>query len=82
VLSLACTQMKLTPEEAMNAMTINAAYALELSENYGSITKNKKANLIITKKVNGLAYLPYSFGENLIENVIVAGKLISAKQSF
>ena len=82
VLSLACSQMKLTPEEAMNAMTINAAYALELSENYGSISKNKKANLIITKKVNGLAFLPYSFGENLIENVIVAGKLISAKQSY
>ncbi len=82
VLSLACAQMKLTPEEAMNAMTLNAAYALELSETHGSISKNKKANLIITKKVNGLAYLPYSFGENLIENVIVAGKLISAEQSF
>ncbi len=82
VLSLACAQMKLTPEEAMNAMTINAAYALELSETHGSISRNKKANLMITKKVNGLAYLPYSFGENLIENVIVAGKLISAKQSF
>ena len=81
VLSLACTQMKLTPQEAMNALTINAAYALELSSSHGSITKNKKANLIITKKVNGLAYLPYSFGEDLIESVIVNGAIISAAQS-
>lgn len=82
VLSLACTQMKLTPEEAMNALTINAAYALELSHELGSITKGKKANLMITKKVNSLAYLPYSFGEDLIENVIMNGEIISPTQSF
>jgi imidazolonepropionase len=81
VLSLACTQMKLTPQEAMNALTINAAYALELSKTHGSITKNKKANLIITKKVNGLAYLPYSFGEDLIESVVINGAIISPMQS-
>jgi imidazolonepropionase len=81
VLSLACTQMKLTPQEAMNALTINAAYALELSSTHGSITKNKKANLIITKKVNGLAYLPYSFGEDLIESVVINGAIISPMQS-
>jgi imidazolonepropionase len=82
VLSLACTQMKLTPEEAMNALTINAAYALELSHEFGSITKGKRANLVITKKVNSLAYLPYSFGEDLIENVLVDGKIIFPTRSF
>jgi imidazolonepropionase len=82
VLSLACTQMKLTPEEAMNALTINAAYALELSHELGSITKGKRANLVITKKVNSIAYLPYSFGEDLIENVLVDGKIIFPTQSF
>lgn len=82
VLGLACTQMKLTPEEAMNAVTINAAYALELSHEFGSITKGKRANLVITKKVNSLAYLPYSFGEDLIENVLVDGKIIFPTQSF
>jgi imidazolonepropionase len=82
VLSLACTQMKLTPEEAMNALTINAAYALELSHEFGSITKGKRANLVITKKVNSLAYLPYSFGEDLVENVLVDGKIIFPTQSF
>jgi imidazolonepropionase len=82
VLSLACTQMKLTPEEAMNALTINAAYALELSHEFGSITKGKRANLVITKKVNSIAYLPYSFGEDLIENVLVDGKIIFPTQSF
>jgi imidazolonepropionase len=82
VLSLACTQMKLTPEEAMNALTINAAYALELSHEFGSITRGKRANLVITKKVNSLAYLPYSFGEDLIENVLVDGKIIFPTRSF
>ncbi len=82
VLSLACIKMKLTPQEAMNAMTINGAFALELSDILGSISINKKANLIITKKVNGLAYLPYSFGENFIAKVLVNGKVISGVQSF
>lgn len=74
LLSLACTQLKMTPEEAINAQTINGAAALELTKNYGSIAKGKKANLIITKPVPSVAYLPYSFGENWIEKVVINGK--------
>lgn len=77
VVSTACIKMRLTPEEAINAATINGAYAMGISNNYGSITKGKKANLIITKEVPSYNYLPYSFGENLIENVIINGKLIA-----
>lgn len=76
VVSTACIKMRLTPEEAINAATINGAYAMGISNAYGSITKGKKANLIITKQVPSYNYLPYSFGENLIENVIINGKLI------
>lgn len=70
--SLACIQMKLTPEEALNATTINGAYAMELGSELGSITLGKKANLIITKEIPSLNYLPYSFGENKIERVILS----------
>ena len=73
VLSTACIKMKMTPEEAINATTINGAYAMGISNMYGSITRGKKANLIITKKVPSYAFLPYSFGENLIESVIING---------
>jgi len=69
--SLACIHLNMTPEEVINASTINAAYALELQDEVGSITIGKKANLIITKEIPSLAYLPYSFGENLVERVIV-----------
>jgi len=71
LLTIACTQLKMTPEEAVNAQTINAAAAMELEETMGSITVGKKASLIITKPVPSLAYLPYAYGENLIEKVIV-----------
>lgn len=74
VISLACTQMKLTPEEAFNASTINGAAALELSASHGSITAGKIANLIITEPVSSLAYLPYAFGDNWIEQVIINGE--------
>ncbi len=69
--SLACIKMKLTPEEAINATTINGAYAMEISDELGSITIGKKANLIITKKMPSLAYMAYSFGENCVERVIL-----------
>jgi imidazolonepropionase len=75
VVSLACTQMKLTPEEAINATTINGAYAIELSENHGSITIGKKANLIITKPISSLAYIPYNFGNDSVESVLMNGKV-------
>ncbi len=70
ILSLACTQMKMTPEEAINACTINAAAALEMSETHGTIKVGKTANLIITKPIPSLNYIPYAFGENVIEKVI------------
>ncbi len=73
VLSLACTQLKMLPEEAINAATLNGAYALEMSQEVGSIAIGKKANLIITKPMPSYAYLPYSFGSNLIEQVIING---------
>jgi len=73
VVSTACIKMKMTPEEAINAATINGAYAMGISDNYGSITKGKKANLIITKAVPSYNYLPYAFGENHIDQVIING---------
>ena len=76
VISLACTQMKLTPEEAINATTINGAYALELSKTHGSIAKGKVANVFITKQISSLAYIPYSFGVDMVESVIVDGKVL------
>lgn len=74
VVALACTQMKLTPEEAINATTINGACALELSASHGSITRGKKGNVIITKPIPSLAYIPYSFGVDLISRVVLEGK--------
>jgi imidazolonepropionase len=74
VMSLACIKMKMTPEEAVNAATINSAYAMNVEQQLGSITKGKKANLIITKPVASLEFLPYSFGNPSIEQVIINGK--------
>ncbi|HRP61500.1 MAG TPA: imidazolonepropionase, partial [Vicingus sp.] len=76
VLSLACIHYKLTPEEAINAATINAAYAMGLENTHGSITIGKKATIFITKEVPNIAFLPYYFGSNQIEQVIINGKLI------
>lgn len=75
VVSLACTQMKLTIEEAINATTINGAYAIELSETHGSITIGKKANLVITKPISSLAFMPYNFGNDSVESVLINGKI-------
>jgi len=74
VVSLACIKMRMTPEEAINAATINAAYAMGISETHGSITKGKKANLILTKEIPSYGFLPYSFGSNHIENVFLEGQ--------
>lgn len=74
IVTLACTQMKMTPEEAVHACTINAAAAMELEDQLGSIRVSKKANFIITKPISGITYLPYSFGSNLIEQVVIQGK--------
>jgi imidazolonepropionase len=73
-LSMACIQYKLTPEEAINAVTINSAYAMNLSENVGSISVGKQANFFITKAINSYAFIPYNFANFLIESVYINGK--------
>lgn len=77
VVSTACIKMKMTPEEAINAATINGAYAMGIEKQHGSITRGKKANVIITKQIPSYYYLPYSFGENNIETVIINGQIIA-----
>lgn len=76
VIALSCIQMKMLPEEAINAATINGAYAMELEKELGSITIGKKANLIFTKPIPSLAYLPYAFGNNQIDKVMINGQFI------
>lgn len=76
MISLLCVNYQMTPEEAINAATINSAYAMGLSATHGSITIGKKANLIITKKIPSIAFLPYSFGSNLIEEIVLNGKIL------
>ena len=76
VVATACIKMKLSPEEAINAATINGAYAMGISESHGSITKGKKANLIITKEIPSYGFLPYAFGSNNIDQVILNGTLV------
>lgn len=73
VLSLACIKLKMTPEEAINAATLNGAYAMNLSHQLGSIAKGKKANLFITKKISSYKHIPYAFGSNPVETVILNG---------
>lgn len=72
VFSLACVKMKLTPEEALNALTINAAYAMGLSKTHGTISIGKKTPVIITKQIPSLTYIPYAFGENHVETVVIS----------
>ena len=74
VISLACIYQGLTPEEAINAVTMNSAYAMGISDSHGSITVGKKANLIITKEISSYNFIPYSFGGNHIDQVILGGK--------
>ncbi|MNQ60297.1 Imidazolonepropionase [compost metagenome] len=77
VVATACIKMKMTPEEAINAATINGAYAMGLSETHGSITKGKKANLILTKPISSYYQIPYAFGSNLIESVFLEGEILN-----
>ena len=76
VVSTACIKMNMTPEEAINAATINGAYAMGISNEYGSIAIGKKANIIITNPIPNYSYLPYAFGENHIDTVILNGNVI------
>jgi len=77
VIALACIQMKLLPEEAINAATLNGAFAMGLGGSLGSIMPGKLANLIITSPVPSLSYLPYSFGSNCIDKVIIRGRFVA-----
>ncbi len=76
MVALACIKMRMTPEEAFNAATVNTAAAMEILETHGSITKGKIANVNITMPIPTLAYLPYSFGSQLVDQVIINGKLV------
>jgi len=76
VISLACIRMKLTPEEAINAATINGAYAMSVSNELGSITKGKLANIMMTKPISSYNFIPYNFGDHCIEQTYIKGKVI------
>jgi imidazolonepropionase len=76
VVAMSCIQMRMLPEEAINAATINGAYAMELQDEVGSIMVGKKANLIVTKPIPSLAYLPYAFGSNLVDKVMIEGEWV------
>lgn len=76
VVATACIKMKMTPEEAINAATINAAHAMEVDQQVGSITKGKLGNIIITKPIQNYYEIPYRFGDNLIDKVLINGKEI------
>lgn len=76
MLSLACIRMKMTPEEVINASTINTAYALDLLSTHGSITIGKQANVFITRPMPSVAYLPYAYGSTLVDTVILGGKVV------
>lgn len=77
VASLSCIQMRMLPEEVINAGTVNGAFAMELQNQVGAIGRGKLANLILTKPVPSLAYLPYAFGSNLISKVMIRGEFVS-----
>lgn len=76
VIACACIKMKMTPEEAINAATLNGAYAMDLSESHGSISIGKKASFFLTKKIDSYAFIPYAFGSDHIDSVFIKGKLI------
>ena len=77
VVSLACIQMRMLPEESINAATINGAYAMEAQDLTGSITVGKRADLILTSPMGSIAYLPYAFGSNLVRNVMTNGEWVN-----
>ncbi|RLD20833.1 MAG: imidazolonepropionase [Bacteroidetes bacterium] len=76
MMSLACIKMKMTPEEALNAATINSAYAMDVLDTHGSISVGKAASIIITKPISGLARIPYSFTGDFIDKVILHGEVV------
>jgi imidazolonepropionase len=81
IMSLGCIKFKMLPEEVINAVTINSAYAMGLSATHGSIAKGKVANVFITKEIPSYEFMPYAFGSNLIETIILKGKIINKKNN-
>ncbi|MCX6305699.1 MAG: imidazolonepropionase [Bacteroidetes bacterium] len=81
VLSMACIKYRMLPEEAINAVTINGAYAMGLSEDYGSIARGKIANFFITKPIPTFSFMPYAYGSNKVEQVILNGKMIHSPEA-
>ena len=75
VMSLGCIRLKMLPEESINAVTLNSAYAMGISDTHGSIAKGKVANVFITKEIPSYGFLPYAFGSNLIETIILKGRI-------
>ncbi len=75
IMSMGCINYKMTPEEVINATTINTAYAMGLEKQVGSIARGKLANLFITKKIPSIEFMPYAYGSNLIDTVILKGKV-------
>jgi imidazolonepropionase len=76
IMSLGCIKLKMMPEEVINAVTINSAYAMGISETHGSIARGKVANIFITKRIPSYEFLLYAYGSNLIETVILKGKVV------
>jgi imidazolonepropionase len=81
IVALACIRMKMLPEEAINAATINTAFALELQETHGSITRGKIANVFISKPLPSIAYFPYAFGSRLVDKIILQGRIFGEGQT-
>lgn len=79
ILSMGCIQYRMLPEEAINAVTLNSAYAMDVQEELGTISRGKRANLIITKEIPGYNYLPYAYGSNKVEKVILNGEIVNSK---
>jgi imidazolonepropionase len=78
IMSLGCIRLRMLPEEVINAVTINSAYAMGISETHGSIARGKVANVFITKEIPSYEFMPYAFGSNLIETIILKGKIITS----
>jgi imidazolonepropionase len=82
IMSLGCIKLKMLPEEVINAVTINSAYAMGLSETHGSIARGKVANVFITKEIPSYEFMPYAYGSNLIETVILKGRICPPPDSY
>jgi imidazolonepropionase len=76
ILSMGCIQYRMTPEEAIHAVTLNSAYAMGVSHELGSVAIGKKANIFITKPIPSLEFMPYAFGSNKVDTVILNGKIL------